>query len=244
MNCAKIEKLLPLYTAGDLTGREMESVGAHLSSCDFCRNLSAEFAASRERLRNFPVPEFGSDFYAGIRGAVMKEISRSPRPARPSIFQALFALFPRHSALATSLATLALVGLLSFALYLSLAKRETALTAIERSMAEINLAVPPENTARPLVDKVISSSAEVRQPATIAGGGARRMPEPGAKRAARPGNSVPQDIDNAVPNVDETVAQTSGAPRDEAPGQAVARMDIQTGDPNIRIIWLARKASE
>lgn len=239
MNCMKIEKLLPLYAGGDLGEKETEGVRAHLSSCDFCRSLSEEFAASQERLRNFPLPEFGAEFYAELRGAVMKEISESPSPtARPSIFRPLFTLFAQRPALATSLATLALFGLISFALYLSLVKNQTALTAIERSMAESSPAVLPENG--PVSDKVKSSNAEVRPPMTIAGNIVRRRPRPERAVAARPQSAAPESIDNVA----NGVTQPSTTAREEAPAQAVARMDIQTSDPNIRIIWLARKTSE
>lgn len=241
MNCTKIEKLLPLYTEGDLSEREMLSVSAHLSSCDFCRNLSAEFAASQERLHNFAVPDFGAEFYAELRGAVMKEISESSSPsARPSIFQSLFTLFPQRQAMAASLATLALFGLVSFALYFSLARSETTLTAIEPSAAKFNPVMLPENGAGPAKDEVRRNSAEVRQLRPIVAGTLRRRSKPETTTAARPESPAPESIDNAS----SAVAQTNAVPRDEASGQAVARMDIQTSDPNIRIIWLARKAGE
>ncbi|HKS27531.1 MAG TPA: zf-HC2 domain-containing protein, partial [Pyrinomonadaceae bacterium] len=71
MNCTKIEKLIPLYVGGDLSGRESAGVVAHLSSCGHCLTLLEEFEASRERLQGFAVPEFGAEFYDELRSGVM-----------------------------------------------------------------------------------------------------------------------------------------------------------------------------
>jgi hypothetical protein len=251
MNCTKIEKLLPLYAGGDLAGRQSSEVRAHLSSCDGCRNLAEEFAASRERARNLAVPEFGAEFYEQLRGAVLAEINSRPA-SRPSVFQSLRYLFAARPAMAASLATLALFGLLSFALYSSLVKSYRTLPVIEQGMANFNLDVLGEgaggrtseddgtsNGARNGQTGFITTTTTTTTARNIARRRSGRTPE-----AMRQENSAPQNTGTAGSTVAQDTAQADGAAGDETTQQAVARMDIQTSDPNIRIIWLTRKPGE
>jgi hypothetical protein len=249
MNCTKIEKLLPLYAGGDLAGRQSTEVRAHLSSCEGCRSLAEEFAASQERVRNFAVPEFGAEFYEKLRGAVLAEINSRPAP-RPSVFQSLRGLFAARPALAASLATLALFGLLSFALYSSLVKSYTTLPALEESMANFNLDMLGEGAGgRTDEGDGISNGARNGQTglATNAAVTARNTARRRSGRmpaVMRPESPAPQNTGTIGSTVAQDAAQAGGAAGDETTQQAVARMDIQTSDPNIRIIWLTRKPSE
>ncbi|HYO91436.1 MAG TPA: zf-HC2 domain-containing protein [Pyrinomonadaceae bacterium] len=243
MNCTKIEKLLPLYVGGDLSGRDASHVASHLSSCDGCRAIAQEFEASRERLSNFAVPEFGAEFYEQLRGAVMSEINSRPA-ARPSMLQTLRAFFPARPALVASLATLALFCALSFALYRSLVNDEPGLAALEQSMANLNLEMPAVDGARPVSSDVVSDSPRAGRTVFTAGNIARRKAVRGNPTNALPETSSPEIADAASSAARQAVRQTSGATADEATRQVVARMDIQTSDPNIRIIWLGRKTSE
>lgn len=243
MNCEKIEKLLPLYVEDDLSVAEARQVGSHLSSCGDCRLLSEEFALSQERLRNFAVPEFGAEFYNELRGAVMREISQKPA-ARPARFQTLRAFFTMRPALAASLATLALFCALSFALYRSLVKDGPGLGDIELSMANFSFDMPPAfDEVRPLSDEATGNGAG--RASFNARNLARRRAPSLAKGRVRPEASSTQSIASAGSGVGQPAGtQGKGVSADEATRQVVARMDIQTSDPNIRIIWLGRKASE
>ncbi|HEX8746959.1 MAG TPA: zf-HC2 domain-containing protein [Pyrinomonadaceae bacterium] len=242
MNCTKIEKLLPLYVEGDLPGPQAKQVGSHLASCDDCRLLAQEFAASQERLRNFAVPEFGAEFYEQLRGAVMREISSGPS-AQPAVFRTLRAFFRMRLALAASLATLALFCALSFALYRSLVKDEQGRAEMEVSMANFSLDMPNAfDELRPIGDEVTRNDAG-RQP-LIALNPARRRSLRVAERRVPPEAPSTRTIGSAGSNAEQAGTQAEGATVYETTRPVVARMDIQTSDPNIRIIWLGRKASE
>jgi hypothetical protein len=242
MNCTRIEKLLPLYVEGDLDGRETVIVRAHLSSCDDCRSLEAEFRVSQQRLHNFAVPDFGAEFYEQIRGAVLLEINSRPT-ARPSIFQTLRPFFLwRPAAAAASLALLVLVGALSFGLYRSLIKGDARLMALENKRAEFNPDLFKESGGQPGSVSPMNPGKETRRSVSIAPRAlAQRSIRTGNQVKVRPDASIPQSVDGALSTVAE-IRQTGGAPENAAPTQAVARMEIQTSDPNIRIIWLGRKS--
>lgn len=247
MSCRQVEKLLPLYVEGDLAEREAAAISSHLSSCDDCRNLSEEFYASQARLHNFAVPEFGAEFYEGIRRGVLTEIN-SGTNARPSFFQTFGSLFSLRPAMAASFALLALFGLVSFSLYRSLVKqRDAALVSLEK-VGDLKLfelaeaAGGASNTA-----DVPDNNRVVPRPTIAAVNITRRRQKPVSSGATLPESSVPQSIDavDSTATAEEGGAVTRAATSAggaQTPTVAVARMDIQTSDPNIRIIWLGRKS--
>jgi hypothetical protein len=244
MNCTIVEKLLPLYVEGDLSERETAEVRAHLSSCDDCSGLSEEFIASQSRLHNFAVPEFGAEFYEQLRGAVLREINSGPAP-RPYFFQTLRTLFTWRPAAAFALALLALCGALSLILYRSLAERDAPLLAIEENMGELNPAEIKEATAQDVKDaSTREGGGVVRQQGIAARDNVKRQRAgAGAQANTRRAGSIPKSVDVEDASVAETM-QGNGGTVEANSKQAIARMEIQTSDPNIRIIWLGRKPSE
>jgi hypothetical protein len=243
MNCTIVEKLLPLYVEDDLAVQETANVRAHVSSCDYCRSVVEEFSASQSRLHNFAVPEFGAEFFEQMRSAVLAEINSSP-VSRPSFFQTLRPLFIWRPAAAFSFALLVLFGALSFGLYRSLMKRDAPLLAIEKSRGEFNPVEMAEASGQNVKDDSIKESGVVRQASmTAVNNIARQKSRPGVQRNSRPESPAPQSIDAAGSSVAERT-QAVDMTGNAVPPQAIARMDIQTGDPNIRIIWLGRKPGE
>jgi hypothetical protein len=249
MRCARIEKLLPLYVGGDLGEKECARVRSHLHGCDSCRQSAEAFRGSQERLHAFAPPEFDDDFYEGLRAAVLSEISSRP-VARPTVFRALQAFFPMRRAAAASLVLLLiLVALAGRVLHQSLSKSGTQTIAaasgvIEIKSNEADKSPGPQSGGAALIDKVVR-----RNLLSAAGRRASRKAE---RQAFPPVNQTAGRPPQTVPKKDEVAAQgkaqaskTNGAsglaPAAEV---AVARMEIQTTDPNIRIIWLGRKSGE
>jgi hypothetical protein len=206
--------------------------------------LEEELAASQARLHNFAVPEFGAEFYEQIRGAVLKEISDNPA-ARPSLFETLRAGFQWRTATAFALALLIVAGAFSFALYRSLQQSDASLLVIDKSMGDLSPLYGVE-AARTGYD---SQNLSARQAGFTATTAARnnlgRRPVRGAQATAQPESSNAQSTDNATSTAEaRQTTQAASENAATAPVQAVARMEIQTSDPNIRIIWLAPKMGE
>ena len=240
MNCKRIEKLLPLYVEGDLDAGETNALRAHLSACDYCRGQEQEFRVSQQRLHNFAAPDFGAEFYEQIRGAVLRDINSRP-VTRPAFFQTLRALFLSRPAMAASLAGLVLITALSFGLYRSLVKSDAALLALEKKRAEFNpnlLTVAVEQSVR---QDSTGNGNGARPSGLISTKPVRRRALQGNQLKVLPENSIPQSVTGASSTIAETT-QSSGATGGAASTQAVARMEIQTSDPNIRIIWLGRRS--
>lgn len=124
MDCRRVEELLPLYAGGDAGEALARRLSSHLRSCAVCRLLAEEYGRSRELLRSYDAPEFGDEFFEGIRGAVLRELAAGA--ASPTLlrrFAARFgggpagspSFFPRGLALAALS-----VAVLAFALFFTL----------------------------------------------------------------------------------------------------------------------------
>ncbi|HEX8162490.1 MAG TPA: zf-HC2 domain-containing protein [Pyrinomonadaceae bacterium] len=258
MNCKRAAGLLPLYAAGDLEGARARGVASHVAACAGCRRAVDEFTESRALLAEaFETPEFGAEFYAGIRSSVLERISRDREPSAPSFVAALFG---RRAAYATTFA----VALIALALAFQHSRggretpRELARTtpptvAATKQGDQLKAAGPPREA------KVSAASEPTRKPTYAAAGrraeSARRdapagRREQARKTLAREGESalvaqaVPPPVNGARTTMES--APRAGVSSAAAAGAApeVSRIEIQTADPNIRIIWLAPQKSE
>lgn len=114
IDCGRASALLPLYAAGDLEAARAGEVASHVAACEPCRALAAEFAESRRLLAEaLATPDFGADFYAGIRNDVLARVRADREPTSPSGFIASL-FFGRRLVYAASLAALAAACLVAF----------------------------------------------------------------------------------------------------------------------------------
>ena len=88
LNCKRMARMISLYVAGDLVGAPEREVAAHLAACETCRRLTEEFSESSRLLtQSCTPPEFGAEFYSGIRHAVLGEIATDQMLSKPSPFR-------------------------------------------------------------------------------------------------------------------------------------------------------------
>jgi hypothetical protein len=266
MSCGRAEKLMPLYAAGDLPqGRLCRAVAAHVAACATCAALAAEFRASREwALEAGAVPEFGEDFYERLRAGVLDEIGRDTRPAAPSRLAALFAapFAGRRLAYAASLALAACA--LAVALYAfrggrqdrrdvafvptpqpeptAGAPREGSPTTARR---EHSHATPtPDVRTRERQHPAQDAPREDRRPVRDTAGGGGSYKRTPTLRHATPTNDAARAATLAAnpptpPAERDAVQVVAPAAAARAETARVSRIEIQTADPTIRIIWLS-----
>jgi hypothetical protein len=209
MRCGRVRRLLPLYVGGDLGARDARAVFDHVRACADCAALDAAFDSSRSLLGEFSPPDFDEEFYAGIRRAVHAEIETK----RERRHTALAALFGRRRRFALA----ALAAVLVSSVTLTALRRESRLLD---DRPTIESAAAPETAEADTVLGGASSNAPVDQ----------EQVAPHTPRAVRP-----------------TVRVKRAAPRPSQPLVALAdecepamqKIEIQTADPNIRIIWFA-----
>lgn len=246
MNCAQAVELIPLHVAGDLTTKRAAAVARHLLACAGCRTQADEYAMSRAWLQTGAQAEFDDKFYDEIRAHVLRQIRQTQRPAPPQAVSFFALRFNRQLVyVAASIALLALVGALAWQIVSKHSDGKRTIIANANTAVEI-VAPPP---------KVIETPTPVNSPA----------PEPTPPRAPvfkrhenqppfvavnRP--QSPRVVKQLAPQPEQIlappqhVALINGAPAGDATSASadVARIELQTADPNIRIIWLAPQPAD
>ena len=256
MNCKRAAEFLPLYAAGELDAARAGEVASHVAACGDCRKAADEFSVSRALLvEAFETPEFGAEFYAGIRSSVLEQIARHREPSTPSFIASLFG---RRLAYAATFA----VALFALALALQhfrggrremppqLAGGQQNANAPKQEQRRESQAPPQLNARkneppRPSSAAISSRGESARRPAP------ERRREPTPKTAVRDGESAviaqaPPSSANGAHEAGEAASSAAGVASPPAANAApeVSRIEIQTADPNIRIIWLAPQQSE
>jgi hypothetical protein len=264
MKCARVEKFLPLYAAGDLAGgRRGRAIEKHLAACAQCRRTALEYQESRELFRAAALsPDFDGAFYDELRSSVLARIKRDRTLAPPSAFPKLFGA---RLAYAASLALLVIAAALALSAYmrrtpedgarqnvLAGAKTERAATP---TMRESFVAARPRSddvqAPRPVVESARGTTGAARRATKFSSlkpdanieraqnGSATRLHLMSRTPAAVARNThAPTAAATARSSVGETAAARDGGEVTIAqPG--VSRIEIQTSDPNIRIIWLS-----
>lgn len=231
MNCAQAEKFLPLYASHDLSGSRERLIAAHLQSCAACTEAVADYQTARELMQGFAPPVFGDEVYAKIRQSVWRQIESTPQP---SSFERVANWFqPRlvWAATAVLLVTLSVVGV-----YV-LAKR----TAVRPDI----IAIVPRPVLEPQHGSGNDPGNNSSNPNKKTGG--LRQADV-SKRQRRPGRIVAPDRSIAVAAYSPGAQIESSSPiigtdnLDLGSGSSsgALRMELQTQDPNIRIIWFSQ----
>lgn len=239
LNCKRVAGIISLYVAGDLVGAPEREVGAHLAACEACRRLAKEFAESNSLLTQAcTLPEFDSEFYSGIRSAVLDKIARDRRLLKSPLFH-------RRWLYATAVAALVIAAGVVLQ-HFGNSGRQTS----------PGLALAPLVTDQPILGQVrgTGSSAPSRPSRgtpkipsqkmlalvspRASSGRLEKVQKANTSDAAQTARDISKQIAQAMP-LGETPPSSSG----RAAASQVSRIEIQTADPNIRIIWLGRRES-
>ena len=215
MNCKQAEELLPLYAGRDLEVKRARLVTEHLQTCATCTRVADEYRQSVQWTGQFAPPVFSEDVYAGIRQRVLRQIQTEA--TAPSWAQPIARLFrPR---LTWAIAGMLLVVVSMLAIYF-LVNRKHEQQVAGSQPASIQPATKEEDK-RVVLPPAVNTGATQQQ----AG-----IPQPRRKRSrgivARRPSSLPQP--------------TLFPPRTSASLDKTLRVEIQTQDPNIRIIWFVQ----
>jgi len=233
MNCRRIAELIPLYVEADLAERELGRVRSHLQTCAACRAQAAEYEASQAWLRASASPDFDEAFVDTVRLGVMRELAASA--AGPSLFERLqMWLAPRRLAAATVALIVVFVTLAFFILQsrsrLNHQDNEMATDAPAPTVEKKPEDMEPAPGAKPETARQ-SRRRTPRHVAPLFAYHSRRN----IRHVSRPQDDVlAQQLLNARPAV---LSNNRYATENDD----MLRIDFQTADPNIRIIWFAPK---
>ena len=274
MKCAHVEELLPLYVHADLDAGRTGAVKAHLQACPDCGQLAEEFEQVHQWMGLYEPPDFGDDVYSSIRRNVLNEIERAaakpglyqlfsslfqPRALALAaalclfIFGALFA-FKFYSDGKTNVTT----GELASARPSDSPARETIVSppAVDSSVPANSTPIDgssiPFNGMRASRDAAPSSRLKRKpspQPAlarrtlsagTVARTTADETREMDARELAS--GEVAEVRVPAATGASPVAAGPGGNPVATSPNSL--RVELQTGDPKIRIIWFAPQVND
>jgi len=267
MKCTRVEKFLPLYIANDLTGRRRtRAVENHLAACERCRRAADEYRASREMFRMAaPVPDFDGAFYEEIRNSVLARVACDRTLAPPGGFSRLFDM---RLAYAASLALLFIVAALSLHSYTRRAPEEGAAQKMiananrERPATPATVKTPPairpNDDDRPTPRPAVEPARETTGTGRRASKSSPQVPRENIERAVNKATTGAPDERRAplhdrrnppapivVATAQANVVEMAAAVGGETYAQPeVSRIEIQTSDPNIRIIWLSPVAED
>lgn len=254
-NCKRMAQMISLYVAGDLAGARERAVGAHLLACEQCRRVAEEFSKSSSLLTQACTPpEFGADFYSGIRAAVLGEITRDRTPSKPSLFRRRWLYATVFAVVVIAFWALLQHGSTrrqtqqAFAFAPQVADRQTAdhANGTNSSSAPQFFESPQlprrsggaRGTLKDQPQKVWTlAKARGRQFEPV------KTPDLPDTAKMAPGKQAPRAMPRSSAGPTAPELAVFGLPPSSPTGRAsapqVSRIEIQTADPNIRIIWLA-----
>ena len=242
MNCKDVQELLPLYVGRDLEERRAKLVMAHAQSCTECAGSVDEYRETRELLQQFAPPPFSEDVYAGIRQRVLHDIGReAPAPGLPQqLSRLLEGLFrPR---LRWAVATALLVAVFVLAFYF-IGNRANERRDV-RELADSSSKVGP--TSPSIKEDVHTPPSTVKNKGPVPVLDGTHQPPRRKSRGAtddRTSSVAVNKPDTRSTNVQTSPDANNLTEPDAFPAQEPAssektlRVEMQTKDPNIRIIW-------
>ncbi len=251
LNCKRAARMISLFVAGDLVGAPEREVARHLAACDGCRRLAEEFSESRGLLNQACTPpEFGAEFYSGIRCAVLGEIASDQILSKPSLFRLRWLY-------ATAFAAVVIVSGLALQHFVNTRRETPPDSALAHPLTvqptSRSTEVPSPRKKHELTGKLSAQANNVLAFADPYGRSRHfaRMSKPDVTtQAARDSGTqiepAMQSSTRVGPNAVESVS-LAGGPSSSSSGRAsaseISRIEIQTADPNIRIIWLGTRES-
>jgi Putative zinc-finger len=253
MNCQKYEQLIALYVEDDLPRREAAKVANHLTLCEPCHRFADELRESQNALRTARADEFSEAMLADLRRSVMGEITL--RPAANGFWSHFFRpLRWQYAVLAGLLALLAVSAMFYW---------RKPDTANQQAVNGRNNPGPGE----PVQNPGAGGNDVGGKNDTFHRHDSRPAPHLKFVRKGRPdaGSNSPEaqnqmavitklpemnpPTPSLLPNV-ESPAPAETLPPANSSGEAEPapatddskiRMEIQTRDPNVRIIWFVNK---
>ena len=230
MNCKQVEELLPLYAGRDLEEKRATLVAEHVQTCAACARVADEYRESVQLSGQFAPPIFSEAVYAGIRQRVLREIETEA--TAPSWSQTIKGVFRPRFTWAIASVLLMLVSI--FAIYFLMNKGN-----VEQHLAN----TPPVNVRPETKEPANSKAPEDKQ---VAASPSATVTQPRRKRS-RAMNTTSAKItgtmstaQNVSPEPNSILEPLEFPHQDSAASAKPLRVEIQTKDPKIRIIWFVQ----
>lgn len=213
LNCKRASRNLPLFVAGDLSAYLNREMVNHLAICEDCDRLAQEFRESNSLLTEAcALPEFGAQFYDEIRNNVLDQITRDGLSSRPR--------FGHRWIFASAFALMLVASAVIFVRWRAARETPQGLASTTQSAGNTASNHEPKSTSPQSKDV----SPKIQRPQRPA----RRM------TLTHPTSEQFQ----LAKNLAASPGGPQVSPSERVSASEVSRIEIQTSNPNIRIIWL------
>lgn len=248
MNCKNVEELMPLYVGRDLEESRARLVTAHVQACTECARSAQEYGEANQLLQLFEPPQFNEATYAAIRSGVLREIKQES--SAPTLLQ--FFARPFRPQLRWAVSTAVLLAACVFAYYFIAGRTNGRQIAGNLGGGE-QKPRDKQATDGPQPDPLKPSPLP-----------SRRDPKPESDTQRRtaatlPKHSIKSRLSLTAPwhprrKESLTAAPVASAqyspvepkvtsPNTSATTEKALRLEIQTSDRNIRIIWFSHPSN-
>jgi anti-sigma factor RsiW len=250
MNCHEVETLLPLYIGRDLEEKRANLLTAHMHSCVTCAGSAEEYREAQQLMQLFEPPHFSESVYSGIRSRVLAQIEQESNA--PTLLQQLAALFQPRVMWAASAAVLVAVSVLGFYFIAGRTNQQRPVPQLAGSRLDADPArADQQSIAQTRTEEFAKSfllnagsssgSAETVKDANLVStsqrAGRRRLAGE-RTRPTRSGEALAMITQASMP--DRNPAKSETYPLDASPTpEQPLRVEMQTSDPNIRIVWFS-----
>jgi|KBSSwiStaDraftv2_1062776.scaffolds.fasta_scaffold196723_2 hypothetical protein len=228
MNCKQVEDLLPLYAGRELEEKRATLLTEHLQICAACTRVADEYRESVQMTGLSTPPVFSEAVYAGIRQRVLREIETTA----PSWSQTIASLCrPR---LTWAIAGVLLIVVSMFAIYFLMNRGNVEQQLAHQPSTEVQLGTGEHSKPEPQDKKRADPppAANVLQPRR------KRSRDMNIARAKSP--DVMSAANNVSPQPNSILEPMELPQHDSAASAKPLRVELQTKDPRIRIIWFVQ----
>ena len=233
MNCRRVEKLMPLYVEDDLQPALATRIASHLEWCGRCNWLADEYKESQSWLRASTPPEFDRALLDSVKSSALAQIASNRN--RASRWAALAEHWNRRQVFALSAAALVIVATFVVYLYQTRMKDVRRIESVLKAPDEVpRIDRSPDLNIAPQTALAASLQSERSD---------RKRIRHSLKGFARSDGATEKE------ELDVARNQSPVPPQAQSPGLSndskdLLRIEIQTSDPLIRIIWFAPRESD
>jgi hypothetical protein len=218
---------MPLYVEGDLRLELAGRVEAHLGNCSRCHSLASAYKASQSWLRSAEPPGFDDPFFNDLKRSLLKRVAKAD--ARPSLIASMTP-WGRRQMLALAAAVLVAVGTVAFYSY---EERVSTRRAISQDVAQ-----RPHDEGDKLRDPSASVGTQEAPRATF------KRPWHSRRHAGLRSLNPHREQQIVAEEINSSIREADRRRDGEGNSQPALRIEFQTRDPNIRIIWFAPKETD
>jgi hypothetical protein len=248
MNCKQAEELLPLYAGCDLEEKRTTLVTEHVQTCAACARVADEYRESVQLTEQFAPPIFSEAVYAAIRQRVMREIEAEAMA--PAWSQTIANFFrPR---LTWAIAGLLLIAVSLFAFYFIMNRQNDGPQLADKPPSKVQPGGKEDSNSgsqgnRADLSPSVKTGRKKQPMAGVLQPQRKRSRDTLADRMKTVGAKSP----DAMSTANNVSPQPSSLPEpmvfphhDSATLVKTLRVEIQTKDPKIRIIWFVQQETK